>query len=177
MKRPKLFPAIPLALLAILVLIPLAAAQPPSTDAGPGFDGPGVDRGFGPAGRGHHRVHDLRFLARFLELTDEQVEQARALFEGTRELTRPVREDLRATAGELRELLAGEAPDPTPVGELVLEIQDLRSELREAREILFEDFRALLTAEQNEKLDTLLEARKARRERRGARGPDAGGPF
>lgn len=181
MKTLKIRHTFAFALLAALILTPLAVAQPPGPHGGPGFEGPGDGPGIGP---GHHgrrgpdRLHDLGFLARFLELTDEQIEQARALFEGTRELTQPIREDLRATHQELRDLLGTEAPDATQVGTLVLDIHDLRGQLRETREALLEDFRALLTPEQIEKLETLKDAREARRPHRRDRGlgPDGPGP-
>lgn len=156
-------PLLCLGLLAALVAAPWAVAQPPGAGHGPGFDAGHRDH------RGHGRLHDLRFLARFLELTDQQIEQARALHESAGSQTQPIREELRATRGELKELLDTESPDPTRVGQLVLEGRDLRGELRQAREALFEDFRAILTPEQLEKLETLKEAREARRERRKAR--------
>ena len=169
MKTLKIRHALAFLLLAALVATPLALAQPPGPHGGPGFERPGDGPGFGPGHpgrRGPDRLHDLGFLARFLELTDEQIEQARALFEGTRELTQPVRQDLRATHRELRDLLDTEAPDATRVGTLVLDVHDLRGQLRAAREVLLEDFRALLTPEQLEKLETLKDAREARRGRR-----------
>lgn len=170
MKMPNIRSLLSLALLAALVAAPLALAQPPGPHGGPGFERPGDGPGFGPGHRGHRgpkRLHDLRFLTRFLELTDEQIDQARSLFEGTRELTQPIREDLRATHRELRTLLDTDAPDANRVGSLVLEMHDLREQLRQSRELAFEDFRALLTPEQLDKLETLKEARDARRGRRG----------
>lgn len=161
--RHPLRPLLCLALLTALVAAPWAVAQPPGAGDGPGFDA--GHRGH----RGHDRLHDLRFLARFLELTDEQIEQARTLHETARDQTQPIREDLRANRGVLRELLDAEAPDPVQVGRLVLDSHDLRGQLRDTRETLFEDFQAILTPEQLEKLETFRDAREARREQRKAR--------
>jgi Spy/CpxP family protein refolding chaperone len=145
-------------------------AQPPG---GPGHGGPGGPEGIGrPPGQAEHRGPDLlnpRFLARYLELTEEQREELKAILETHRDAVRPIQEEIRTLGQELRALLESESPDPANVGEIVLEIQALHQDVAAARQVLLDDIRASLTPEQQEKLDRILEILEALRDR-GPRG-------
>lgn len=167
-------------LAALLVLPALALAQPPGT---PG-NGPGDGPGFGPR-QGHGlRSHgsggrgpfgNLDFLTRFLDLTEEQREQAQALREGLREDSQALRGDSRTLREDLRTELDAEAPDPTRVGELTLALHAQRAELRGLAEQALADFEALLTPEQlasfQQLRETVKERRQERREQRRERRP------
>lgn len=154
-----------IALVAIaFTFAPAAVAQPgPATpDAPPGLmRGPG-----GPGILGH-----LRFLDLYLELTDDQRTEARALFEARHGELAALRREMRTVRAELAEHLEGANPDPTTIGTLTLELKTLRGELHQELTDLREAFRGLLTLEQQSKLDHLHEARQVRRElrQRGAR--------
>lgn len=158
-------------ILTVLAAALCLAAALPLMAQGPGFGpghgpGPGAGPGaaFGPAdGQGPH----LGRLAGWLELTDEQIEAARALFETVRTEAEPLRDEQKALRDELRTVLEADAPDATEVGTLVLALHDNRQEIRGLREAAWADFEALLTPEQLEKLEQL----QAVRQHFGRRGP------
>jgi len=179
-------------LLAALLALPvLALAQPPGAPMGapgdrpgpgprdggfhgPGFGpghGPGYGPGYGPGG--HAPLARLDFIARFLDLTEEQRQQALALREKLLEDSRALREQSRGVRADLRTELDAETPDPTRVGELTLALHQQRQELRGLAEQTLADFEALLTPEQLasfQKLrETRMEQRRDRRQRREGR--------
>lgn len=163
-------------LLAALLALPvLALGQPPGTPGDGAGERPGVGQrhGRGPGGHspgGHGPLGSLDFLARFLELTDEQREQAQTLRDGLREDGRALREESRTLREDLRTELDAEAPDPTRVGVLTLALHGQREEMRALAEQALADFEALLTSEQLADFqplrETVKERRQERRERR-----------
>jgi Spy/CpxP family protein refolding chaperone len=137
--------------IALLIGPSDAAAQP----FGPGEGGPGSR---GPRGPG-----------RFLELTEDQQEAARQIFEQRRPEMQALREQVRENRALLRDELESGSPDPTSVGELVIEGHALRQRGRTMREESKEAFESLLTPEQKRKLE-MLEAARAVGGSRGPRG-------
>jgi Spy/CpxP family protein refolding chaperone len=160
-------------LAALLALPALALAQPPAgppSAPGPGFGphagGPGL-HGFrgGPGGRGP--FGNLGFVADFLDLTDEQREQARSLREDLMESHRALWEQTRTLRQELRAALDEETPDTAHIGELTLALHEQRQKARALREQALSDFEALLTADQLETFQQLRQTvQERRRERR-----------
>lgn len=146
--------------LATLVALPLLA-QPPGGGGAPGRGGP--DAAHGPGG------FPLRGLAAFLELTDAQIEDSRALFEDLAAELRPLAKEARALREELATLLDSADPDPAEVGALVVELHALGGEMKAARDAFDAAFSALLTPGQLERWETLKEARRL------FRGPGRGG--
>lgn len=156
---------------ALLLATPVLLAQPPGPGGGgqgPGM-GPGA-HGFAPQGhRGPGARHGLggpAFLASYLDLTEQQKEQVRALHQERREASRPIRERMRTLRRELHTELQAEAPNTLRVGELSLALHEQRQEMRQLRQGFHEDLKALLTTEQQEALERLVNARKERREAR-----------
>lgn len=148
-----------LTLVLLLAAAPLALAQPFGPGGGPGGPGgPGGGPGDGAdaPGLGLH----LHRLAAFLDLTDAQITQAQAIFEAARDAAKPLRETQMALHEELRALLESDAPDATAVGELVLELHANRKQIGTIHEAAWTDFKALLTAEQLDKLEQLGEVRR-----------------
>ncbi len=144
--------------LALLALLPLAAIAEP--DRGQRGRGPG--RGmFPPPG--------------YLDLTDEQIEAARAIRESTRGEMQALREEKRTLHEQLKALLDGDSPDATEVGELTIELHGLRQQTRAILEAAEAEFAALLTSEQLEKWENFKELRQNRRGPRHRRGPGSGG--
>ena len=141
-----------------------------------GFGGPGGARFGGGSGLGDSEfgecLHTRRTerLADFLELTDEQIASWEAQQEATRAQLEPLREESQANRQELRDLLEGDAPDATVVGQTVLDGKALREQTQAIHEAAKADFEALLTAEQLERYETFQELRPDRR-RGGRRGP------
>ena len=154
------------AIVALATALPLAAQGP---GGGPGR-GPGGGPGFGqgpgpgdqPAMGGMHGAPGFRLgrLAAYLELTDEQIAAAKTIFEDARAAAQPIHEAQRALHEELGALLDGDSPDPTEVGNLVLEIHANREQVKAIHDAAFEDFKALLTAEQLAKLEKLQDVRR-----------------
>lgn len=149
--------------LATLVALPLLA-QPPGGGGPPGSGGPGGPQGtHGPGG------FPLRALAAFLDLTDAQIEDAKALLEDLAAELRPLGEEARALREELATLLGSADPDPAEVGALVIELHGIGDRMKAARDEFDAAFSALLTPEQLERWETLKEARRL------FRGPGRGG--
>lgn len=142
---------------AALVLTGLAAipsiAQPPGPPAGGGF--PGAAAGHGPG------ELPLRALTAFLDLSDAQVEETRALLRDLGAELRPLAEEARSLREELAALLDAGDPDPAEVGALVVELHAIGDQVRAARDGFDADFTALLDPEQAERWQILQEAREA----------------
>jgi Spy/CpxP family protein refolding chaperone len=135
-----------------------------------------VAQPFGP-GDGERGPRGFRGPGRFLELTEEQQAAARELREQRRPEMEALRDQLRENRTLLRESLESGSPDPTAVGELVIEGHALRQKGRALREESKEAFEGLLTSEQKRKLELLEAARIAGgpRGRRGMMGRRGGG--
>lgn len=174
-------PVLAVALVFLLAAAPLALAQGPNgpgpnNGPGPG-DGQGPGFGPGPGAQAAGLGVPLRRLATWLELTEEQIARAEAIFSAAREAAVPIRDAQKALHAEMRTLLDSDAPDAAAVGAVVLELHANRAELRALREAAFADLEALLTAEQLEKLEQLKELRNHFGHRRGGAhrfGPGSG---
>ncbi len=174
------------ALLAALLLVPalaLAGGGPLGDPdggylPGGGFGGPGFFGGAaaaegdaGGGGEGLHRL-PLRRLAHFLDLTEAQIAEARAIFEAARTAAEPLRTARRDLAGQLREALDAAEPDPAAVGALTIALHDNGEALRAVLQGAIEDFEAILTPEQLERFEVLRDARRVF-----GRGHHRGGPH
>jgi Spy/CpxP family protein refolding chaperone len=127
-----------------------AVAQPFGLEGG----GPGGGRFRGPG--------------RFLELTEDQQEAARQIFEQRRPEMQALHEQMRENRTLLRDALESGA-DAASVGELVIDGHALKEQGRAMREDSKEAFESLLTPEQKRKLE-LLEAARAAGSSRGPHG-------
>jgi Spy/CpxP family protein refolding chaperone len=165
-----------------LLLIAGVLALPLSTQAQPPIQKPnqtGADLGQETEGFTGELL--LRAAARFLELTEDQQEQTAALLMTARDAAQPLVEEQRALRQELREVLAGDSPDATEVGTLVLDLQSGRQDLGVIKETFETDFRAILTEEQIIRLEAFQAARRflthlAKGGHRGAGTDDGGVP-
>lgn len=144
-----------LIVLALALVAPVAALAQPGD--GPGNDAPGraglLSRLLPPPG--------------YLQLTGEQKAAARGLAQELRAALEPLREEQRTLGGELRDELAGDAPDATTVGQLTLDLHAGGAQIRDEIAATEAAFRALLTPEQQTKWDNFKELRQLRR--RGSR--------
>lgn len=152
-------------LLVVLAMTLMAAGLLVFAQMGPGPGGPGGGRFgalVGPGGPGPVDGHVRPFgvLARYLELSDEQVEQIRGILEQTRANVEPLRVQIREYRHQIGEALQSGAADPTEVGTWVIEIHNLRVQIHDLHESAREAIYGVLTAEQVEKLETLKEAAK-----------------
>jgi Spy/CpxP family protein refolding chaperone len=105
---------------------------------------------------------DIGALKTYLNLTDAQVQQMRQAGEQARkqaaEKMRTIQPQVRDQRLALRDLLAKGSNDPAAVGKLVLEIQALHKQVREAREAVRNSQLNVLTAEQKAKFKAIEDA-------------------
>ena len=101
------------------------------------------------------RCHDRRAIAKYLGLSKDQATQWRGFTRELYETTEPLRDQIEPLAGALQDLLDGAAPAPAEVGQLVIEIDALRDEIRAARAEFQADFTAILTPAQLAKWEAL----------------------
>jgi hypothetical protein len=94
----------------------------------------------------------VQAVARYLELSPEQVEAWMGLLDGLHRQQRPLHEQVQGLEEELKLQLQQPEPDPAAVGQLVLEIQALRGQMRFNEEDYQDAFEDLLNEEQLEKL-------------------------
>ena len=117
----------------------------------------------GPHGRGGGR--GLLPPPGYLELTEDQIDAAKAIREQTRDLVEPIRAEVRSLRQQLAATLDGETPDATEVGQLAIDIHSQRQQLRVLRQDAESQFAALLTAEQLERWENFKDLRSRRGER------------
>jgi Spy/CpxP family protein refolding chaperone len=135
-RKPVLFAA---AAFAALLWVPALAAAAPAR---------------GPA----QILSNPRLLARYLRLTPEQVQQQRQLVQALRADVEPLREQRKALHEDLREALDGGSPDACAVGAIVVDLSELRGQIRAELEEFDDAFSAILTPEQLARYEALKEA-------------------
>lgn len=96
-----------------------------------------------------------RILKRQLNLTDEQVKQIREIRRQQAEQLRPQREKIAEAAKNLRALMQQDNPDPLAVGRLMVDMKKMRQDLARSRDPFNDQVKALLTPEQQQKLEEL----------------------
>ncbi len=131
---------------------------------------------FGP-GEGERGPRGFRGPGRFLELTEDQQEAVRQIFEQRRPELEALHEQMREKRQLLRDSLESGNPDPTLVGDLVIDGHALKKQGRALREESKKAFEALLNPDQKGKLE-ILEAARAlggQRGRHGMMGKRGGG--
>ena len=101
---------------------------------------------------------DVRVVTSFLALTEEQSADWEQIRQDARDAIAPLAEQVRTLEGELHDLLAGDDPDPTAVGTVVVAISDLRHEIAGINLVATEAFVALLDETQLEKLTRVRRA-------------------
>lgn len=121
-----------------------------------GMGGPG---GMGMMGQGIAAASPDA-LKEYLALTDSQVTQLKDLRTKRFEAAKPIMEQIRTKSQELKTLLDGANPDPAKVGQLTVEIKQLREQVRNLRTSDQDAALAILTPEQKTKLKALEDALK-----------------
>lgn len=132
----------------LFALALVACAMPSVAQEGPP-PGPFVDEAF-------------RGVAAFLQLDEAQVDAWTVLIEDRQAASQPLHEQAAAIQAELEELFATPEPDPTVVGELVLERRDIGEELSLIHQLYVAGFEALLDETQTGRLGFIRRAAKAR---------------
>jgi len=99
-------------------------------------------------------------VARFLQMTPDQVQAWNDLLAAREAGVAPLREELRTVEAELKALLDGDSPDPTAVGTLVLEGKALREGIGDFHRAYVDGFEALLAEEQRGRLTAIRRAER-----------------
>ena len=134
----------------LIVLFALAVVSPVLAQDVPEGPPPGVVAA-------HNQV------VRFLELTEDQIAAWDEMYIIHREAEQPVREEMRILEAELKDLFDAGDPDPAAVGELVIEIASLRTEIGEIHLFYHEEFVALLDEDQMGRLGFIARADKVQK--------------
>ncbi len=104
--------------------------------------------------------HAREAVARFLELTPEELTQWEGLLTTLRDTVAPLREQLRGLEGQLAELLQQENRDAAAVGALVIQIHGVREAIEQAHREYVNGFEAMLNREQTAKLRFIRQAER-----------------
>jgi Spy/CpxP family protein refolding chaperone len=99
-------------------------------------------------------------LKQTLNLTDAQVQQIREITRQQMEGVKPIAQQMREKGAALREEMKKGSPDQAKVGQLSVDLKDLREQLKSKRAARGDSISAVLTPEQRDKLKTLEEAAK-----------------
>jgi Spy/CpxP family protein refolding chaperone len=120
---------------------------------------------------GHRKMGILRVLAR-LDLTEAQKADVKRILDSRRATFESLRERARTDREALNELAQATSPDTAAVGAAFLRVRSDREALRAERKATMEQIRSILTTEQKEELDRIMEERRERHGRRmGRPGP------
>ncbi len=106
------------------------------------------------------RGNPLETVAKFLDLSQAQVDQVKDLMEKRRTEAAPLRENLRLERSNLREMMKTAEPNPAIVGETYIRIHSLRQQLADAQRTFIESFENILNDEQKAKLRTIRRFRR-----------------
>ncbi|HQT96092.1 MAG TPA: periplasmic heavy metal sensor [Thermoanaerobaculaceae bacterium] len=97
----------------------------------------------------------------FLALTPGQVGQWDALLATRQQTVPPLRTQLQGIEDQLKALLGQSNPDPTAVGNLVLQAHGVRDQIKAAESAYVDGFGAMLATDQQAKFAFLHRAEKA----------------
>jgi Spy/CpxP family protein refolding chaperone len=112
----------------------------------------------GPGGMTAGQMADhMEFMARALDLTDEQKAAAKKIHEEIFAKAEPLMEQHRQQMDEVHALLEGAHPDATTVGQKVIEAHATGEQLKALHEEAMAKFSALLNADQQAKLKKFQE--------------------
>jgi Spy/CpxP family protein refolding chaperone len=113
-----------------------------------------------PPGRAWGRGGARDGVASYLGLTEEQKAQLADAREKERPQMQALFEKMRANREKMRQALEASAPDPAAVGAIAIEGHQLQQEMKAQRDAVEKALRAMLTPEQQTKLDALQALRR-----------------
>jgi protein CpxP len=108
---------------------------------------------------GKHQRHDFKKIAKKLKLTDEQKAQAKTIFQGNREVVKPIYTSLRAEKKNLHTLMHADSVDEAAIRAETARIAAIQADLNVNRAKAGAQFRAILTPSQLATLKTMHEKR------------------
>lgn len=99
-------------------------------------------------------------LKEVLGLSDTQVEQIRSIARQQAESMKPLADQMRDKGNTLRDEMKKESPDQAKIGQLSVDLKNLREQMKSKRAARGDSISAILTPEQRGKLKSLEEAAK-----------------
>lgn len=127
--------------LAFVLSIGTALAQQGPPPGGPGWGGAHLDA-----------------LKTFLQLSDSQVQSITALQTSFRSTVKPIRDQIMTKEQELKQEMAKPAPDSAVVAQLMVDIKNLRNQIKSARAGQQPQLLAILNDAQKSSLASLQQA-------------------
>jgi protein CpxP len=121
-------------------------------------------RGFGKKGFGKRGGHSMMF--RGLDLTEEQKAQMKQIRQKSREIVKPIREQMKANRQKLAELSANGSFNAAQVQEIAAQQGSLSAQMIVERERVKSQIFQILTPEQKAKAAELQAQRKQRMQER-----------
>ena len=94
---------------------------------------------------GKHQRHNFKKFAAKLGLTDAQKAQAKAIFQGNKDVVKPMLTGLRAERGNLQALIQSDTMDETAIRAETAKIAGIQADLNVNRAKVGTQFRAILT--------------------------------
>jgi Spy/CpxP family protein refolding chaperone len=110
---------------------------------------------------GHGRHAGAR-VARFLDLSEDQVARWQEVRDRHAQAAEPLREEQRQLRAELRTALQSGSPDPAEVGALVIRIHEARSQLKTLHASYVDEFTEMLSPSQQRMYEDVLRQRSRR---------------
>lgn len=104
---------------------------------------------------GNHRGHNFRKIEKKLGLTDAQKAQAKAIFQGNKEVVKPILANLRTERKNLQALIHADAIDEAAIRAETAKIAGIQADLNVDRAKIGAQFRAILTPTQLAILKTM----------------------
>lgn len=135
--------------LALLLVACLAAA---AIMAQTPLSRPPAVPGIGP------QLPPLQLFARYLELSSDQLDKIKGLLDTRRDTIQPLNRQIEEKNKILREKLAASDRDATAIGNLMIEIHNLRQQVGEAQKAFDTDLESVLTETQLDRLKVLRRA-------------------
>jgi len=111
--------------------------------------------GWGGEQCGDHQHHNFKKIAKKLGLTDAQKAQAKAIFQGNKDVAKPIIANLRAEQKTLRALMHADTTDEAAIRAETAKIAGIQADLNVNRANVVAQFRAILTPAQQAILKTL----------------------
>ena len=108
---------------------------------------------------GKHQRHDFKRIAKKLKLTDAQKAQAKTIFQGKREVVKPIYTSLRDERKNLHNLMHADTVDEAAIRAESARIAAIQADLNVNRAKVGAQFRAILTPAQLATLKTMHEKR------------------
>jgi len=118
------------------------------------------DGGWGGEQCGKQQRQDFRRIGKKLGLTDAQKTQAKAIFQGNRDVVKPIIATLRTERNNLRSLMHADAIDEAAIRAETAKIAGIQADLNVDRAKVGAQFRAILTPSQLAILKTLHKNRQ-----------------